>query len=341
MVTGKSGRRVDASVRGVELHAHVSGCVRASTLLELARARGLETEAASALRDTAEDALMRCFEIFKIVHAVARGREAVRRLARECAEDFARDGAAYAELRTTPREDDEFGMTKRSHVEAVLRGIEDAGGFGDGSDGRCVVRVLLSIDRGRDDTREKAMETVRLASEFRDRGVVGVDLSGAPNKGHWDLYEDALLEARRLGLGVVLHCGEIADTLAEQRAMLDFRPDRLGHCVFTVRDPELRERLIASKIPVELCLTSNLLTRSCESVETHHFGELFQAGANVVLCTDDTWVFNTSLSREYALAQKAFDLTSQDIRDLALRAMDFALCDEAVKQNVRARILRA
>lgn len=123
--------------------------------------------------------------------------------------------------------------------------------------------------------------------------------------------------------------------------MLDFRPDRLGHCVFTVRDPELRERLIASKIPVELCLTSNLLTRSCESVETHHFGELFQAGANVVLCTDDTWVFNTSLSREYALAQKAFDLTSQDIRDLALRAMDFALCDEAVKQNVRARILRA
>lgn len=334
-------------VRGVELHAHVGGCVRPETLRELARERGFESKcdevlerafSCAAANSSPGETLKRCFDVFAIAHAACDTPSAIRRVCAECVEDFRADGCAYVELRTTPKDlvgaNGEFKMTKRSYTEAACAGLADAGGLGDGSDGRCVARLVLSIDRGRDDTKEKAMETVQLAAEFMHRGVVGVDLSGAPHKGSWELYEDALKEARQLGLGIVLHCGEVVDTKDEQAKMIAFKPERLGHCVYTVRDDDLYGRLLASKIPVELCLTSNVMTRSCDSVSEHHAKKLLRDGAPICFCTDDTWVFNTTLRREYAIACDAFGLTMNDIRDMAIRAMNFALCDEHIKMKV-------
>lgn len=159
-------------------------------------------------------------------------------------------------------------------------------------------------------------------------------LSGAPTVGSWMIYESALRDARANGLGVALYCGEIENTAEEQSAMLDFKPDRLGHCVHTVRDAELYERLVQSKIPVELRLTSNVMTRSNESYAAHHFGELRARRHPVCLCTDDTWVFNTILSHEYAIACETFDMTVEEIREMSMRAMDFAFGDDETKENV-------
>lgn len=321
---------------GVELHAHINGCVRDDTLLELARAKGLGDECAAALASERE--LLVCFEIFKLIHRCCGDLGAVRRITREVVEDFERDGCAYLELRTTPKRAVDVGIDKEGYVEAVLAGMRDAGCLGDGSDGRIVGRLVLSIDRAKDDDASKARETVELAKKYKSQGVVGVDLSGAPTVGSWVTYKDALRDAKAHGLGVALHCGEVEDTVEEQSAMLDFGPDRLGHCVHTVRDAELCERLIQSKIPVELCLTSNVMTRSNESYAAHHFGELRAREHPICLCTDDTWVFNTTLSREYAIACETFGMTVDDIRDMSIRAMDFAFCDDETKENVRNRL---
>ena len=74
-----------------------------------------------------------------------------------------------------------------------------------------IVRLLLSIDRREDG--EAAMETVKLAAELKGQGVVGVDLSGNPTLGSWDSWEPALREARRLGLKLTIHAGEVGQTL--------------------------------------------------------------------------------------------------------------------------------
>jgi len=324
-----------AAAFGVELHAHINGCVRPSTLSELARARGLAEECARAL--DGERTLESVFDIFKLAHACCASADAIRRVTREVVEDFFADGARYVELRTTPKEVPD----KETYVRAVLDGLEDACGArggGDGARGTRAARIILSVDRGRDDSAEKVMETIDLAIKYAGEGVVGVDLSGAPNRGSWDAYEEALEKARRSGLGVALHCGEIRGTADEERRMLAFKPDRLGHCVFTVRDDELYKTLLESNVLVELCLTSNVLTKSNASYAEHHFSKLYRDGAPVCLCTDDTWVFNTCLSREYEIACETFGLTMRDIHALNVRAMDFAFCDDEVKTNVLARI---
>lgn len=74
-----------------------------------------------------------------------------------------------------------------------------------------MVRLLLSIDRR--ESREAALQTVALAAELQDQGVVGVDLSGNPTLGSWESWEPALREARRLGLKLTIHAGEVCSLL--------------------------------------------------------------------------------------------------------------------------------
>ena len=128
-----------------------------------------------------------------------------------------------------------------------------------------VARLVLSVDR-RESVAE-AKRTVRLAAYLRDTdcGVVGVDLSGDPSVGSFAKLEPALRLARKNGLPVTLHCGEAANARGEEAAMLRFKPERLGHCVFTARDETLWAQLRASKIPVELCITSNVVTDSVDA----------------------------------------------------------------------------
>jgi adenosine deaminase len=178
-----------------ELHAHLNGSVRPSTLSELATSKGLQANAHSAL--VAARTLSECFEIFNLIHTITTEAAIIRRLAREACEDFAADGCVYLELRTTPKHRPEAGLTKRQYVEAVLAGIED---FYDGIDaqdarsshaakrngihGGCCssascfdskdepsmkVNVLLSIDRR--EGRDAAMETVALAKEYSQGAV--------------------------------------------------------------------------------------------------------------------------------------------------------------------------
>jgi adenosine deaminase len=188
----------------------------------------------------------------------------VTRVAREVVTDFAADGVLYLELRTTPKENAAEGMTRHSYVESVLAGIESVCGPGGGDGGGVgiTVRLLLSIDRRGDGA--AAMETVLLAHDMRERGVVGIDLSGDPRVGNWETYLPALEEAKRLNLPITLHCGEIHNP-AEVRAMLAFRPERLGHAVTAAADAGLLPELLAARIPVELCLTSNVMSETVHS----------------------------------------------------------------------------
>ncbi|PNY01905.1 adenosine deaminase-like protein [Trifolium pratense] len=200
-------------------------------------------------------------------------------------EDFALDNVVYLELRTTPKRNDSIGMSKRSYVDAVIKGLRSVSSVdvdfipktGDSksltndkcngnSRKRIIVRLILSIDRR--ETTEAAMETVKLALEMRHLGVVGIDLSGNPKTGEWTTYLPALKFAQEQGLNVTLHCGEIRNP-KEIKNMLEFHPQRIGHACFF--EDEHWRKMKSTKIPVEICLTSNIRTFSVPSIEDHHF----------------------------------------------------------------------
>lgn len=207
------------------------------------------------------------------------------------------------------------------------------------------VKLLLSIDRR--EGPDAALETVSLAAELQQQAaagggvggvVVGVDLSGNPSVGRWCEWEGALVAARAAGLKVTLHAAEVPNH-DETRAMLAFGPDRLGH--MCCLDAGLQAALWASRVPVELCLTSNVRTQSVADYVSHHFREFYAQGHPVVLCTDDSGVFGTSLSREYALAAAAFGLTRDDLWRLAERGVGYVFAGDEEKGALLERVKRA
>ncbi|KAK7363727.1 hypothetical protein VNO77_05880 [Canavalia gladiata] len=227
------------------------------------------------------------------------------------------------------------GMSKRSYIEAVVEGIRAVSSvdvafepgrklsnpsrsgtkYSGNTRKKIFVRLILSIERR--ETTAMAMETVMLAIEMRRFGIVGISLHGNPFTGQWDTYLPALEFARACGL-YVPKSKEIHD-------MLDFVPHRIGHaCYF---DEEHRRKLKSSNIPVEICLTSNIETRSVSSIYRHHFVDLYEAKHPIALCTDQPGVFDTSLTEEYMIAASTFGLGRKEMLELSKNAVEFIFAD--------------
>lgn len=184
---------------------------------------------------------------------------------------------------------------------------------------------------------EAAQESVDLAIEFKDKGVVGVDISGNP-RSPFAPFQPLLLRARAAGLPLAVHFAEISHE-EETAAMLALRPERLGHAC-CLSDAEERA-LIASRIPVEVCMTSNVRTRSVPSYEAHHLRRLLSASHPVALCTDDPGLFHTSLSDEYVAAAKAFGLSRAELLRIASGAVEFCFASESLRATLRAAFRKA
>lgn len=293
------------------------------------------------------------FAVFGLAHQLIRGPELLSRVTKEALEDMAADGVVYAEIRTTPRAHEECGMDKAGYINAVLEGFRayDAATPPVGvppyraSTSPVTANLILSFDRK--DAPAEWRDTLSLAltlsaSHPLGSRILGIDVSGDPSQAAWHDLEPILHDARTAGFGVVVHAGEMPDRDAETEAIIRFRPDRIGHaCYLSAAN---RMRLRRSGIPLELCLTSNVLSRSVEGgYEGHHFGE-FGAGAGerrmnaVSLGTDDSAVFGSTLSQEYAIAAWAFGMGRGEMAALATMGMGMALCGEDEKRRLREKV---
>ena len=319
----------------VELHAHLNGSISSATMQTLLKRyknrlerEGNETPQLweTTILKGEKRALADCFLMFKMIHTLVNDEESVRIVAHEVVREFADDGVVYLELRSTPRANPATGMTKHSYVQAILCGIDKAL-----SECRTTmhVRLLLSIDRRQ--SVAEAMDTVELALAHVEQTphhtrVVGIDLSGDPTVGDIPALLPVLHSAKERGLKLSLHVSEIPQRNEETALLLSVCPDRLGHGTFIHQEaggsPELEERVLAMKTPIEVCLTSNVKGQTVSNYENHHLPLWHKRGHPIVICTDDKGVFSTTLSEEYAIAGETFFLSQEQLRQLASHAVE-------------------
>jgi len=321
-----------------ELHAHLHGCARMSTIAELAPA-GLDTSRLTEQAGVGADrSLDVCFEVFGAIHKTVTSLAAVRRVAREVLADFAADNVKYLELRTTPRE------LSDADAEGYVRAVLDVFAAYERETADAAwplsVRLLLSVDRT--GGAERAMATVRLAARLRDdassggaKYIVGVDFSGNPTRGKFADYVEVFEEARRCGLRIAVHVGEVDDP-QDTAAVVRFRPDRLGHALLLTAED--RRMLAAAPVPIELCPTSNLKTLQLGSLCDHPtMQHWLTVGYPVSISTDDSSVFCTTASRELELAAAACDLSPERVAALAAAPLDHAFGDGRLLEELRGR----
>ncbi|RDW94649.1 hypothetical protein BP5796_00412 [Coleophoma crateriformis] len=223
------------------------------------------------------------------------------------------------------------GLSKEGYVETVLKCIADSNNAPNSS---MTTGLILSIDRRNDvDT---AIAVVDLAVQYRDQGVVGIDLCGDPCVGDVSIFEPAFTKAKANNLPITIHFAEapFSSTEVELRKLLEYQPDRIGHVINVPAD--IKEEIVKRKLGLELCLSCNVHAKMITgSYGDHHFGWWKDTGCPITLCTDDVGVFGSTVSMEYALIAEHFDLDRKEICELARSGIDTIFASEKVKQKLR------
>ncbi|MFE5796789.1 adenosine deaminase [Streptomyces sp. NPDC056503] len=323
----------------VLLHDHLDGGLRPGTIIELAREQGYsrlpETEPDKLgvwFREAADSgSLERYLETFAHTCAVMQTREALFRVAAECAVDLAEDGVVYAEVRYAPEQHLEAGLTLEEVVEAVNEGFREGERRARANGHRIRVGALLTAMRHA----ARALEIAELANRYRDDGVVGFDIAGAeagyPPTRHLDAFEYLKRENNHF----TIHAGEAFGLPSIWQALQWCGADRLGHGVRIIDDIEVAEdgsvrlgRLAAyvrdKRIPLEMCPTSNLQTGAAASYAEHPIGLLRKLHFRATVNTDNRLMSGTSMSREFELLVDAFDYTLEDLQWFTVNAMKSA-----------------
>lgn len=185
------------------------------------------------------------------------------------------------------------------------------------------VQVRWILDAVRQFGVEPAMQVVELAAARRDRGVVAFGIGGSEERGPAEWFTGVFGAARRAGLRLTAHAGE-GTSARSVWAALELGAERIGHGISAIDDPVLLRHLRDRGIPLEVCVTSNLVTGVVKRMEEHPVRKLFDAGVPITLATDDPAMFRCTLLGEYALAAREFGFTETELRGVAENGFRFA-----------------
>jgi adenosine deaminase len=325
------------AVPKVVLHDHLDGGVRPSTVIQLAKDGGytkLPTRDPEELskwfhRGAQRGSLPLFLEGFAHTCGVMQTEEALERVAYEMMEDMHNDGVVYVETRFAPVFHTDMGLHWDEVTNAVLRGLE-RGKRDFGVEFGIVICAMRHMNL--------SGEMAELAVDFRERGVVGFDLAGEEGGFPPKKHVDAFHYIQRENFNITIHAGEAFGKESIWQAIQWCGAHRIGHATRLIEDIGLDKRdkkkivkmgylaqyILDKRIPLEICLKSNLDTGAVDDIRDHPFGVLYRYKFRVTLNTDDRLMSDTTMTKEFALAEKAFGLELEDFEKLTINAMKSA-----------------
>ncbi len=332
----------------VLLHDHLDGGLRPETVIELAKDIGykkLPTEDPGELaewfhRGARRGSLPLYLEGFAHTCGVMQTEEALERVAYEMMEDMYNDNVVYVETRFAPVFHTEKGLHWDEVVNAVLKGLE-RGRRDFGVEYGLIICAMRNM--------HLSQEMAELAVDFRERGVVGFDLAGEEGGFPPKKHVDAFHYIQRENFNITIHAGEAFGKESIWQAIQWCGAHRIGHATRLIEDIGLEKRdptkvtkmgylaqyVLDKRIPLEICLTSNVDTGAVKTLEEHPFGIYYRYKFRVTLNTDDRLMSNTTMTKELYQAHKTFKLGLDDLEKITINAMKSAF----IPYNRRIRFI--
>ena len=316
-----------------DLHVHLDGSLRLSTILDLADRQRVELPA----RD--EDGLRRAMNLgqncgslveylkaFDVTLRVMQTREGLERIAYELAEDAAKENVRYMEVRYAPMLHTRRGLTLTSVVEAVLAGLRAArDDFGIESNViTCGIRNVSP---------ESSLEMAQLAVAYKNRGVVGFDLAGAEYDHPAKHHRAAFQLVRDNNINVTIHAGEAYGPESIAQALHVCGAHRIGHGCRLRENGDLLHYVNDHRIPLECCPSSNVQTGAIRDLPSHPLKLYYNLGLRVTVNTDNRLVTDTTVSKELWLVHTQMGLGMADLKQIILSGFKSAFLPFHVKQQ--------
>ena len=318
------------SLPKAELHLHLEGSIDPATLAELSRRYNTPLPTENSRYDitgsgdvlTDED-VRRLYSYkdfngfllaFKSVTERLRGPEDYELVTYRLMQKLRQQNVVHAEVYVS------IGVIRwrGQPVEPIFEGMERGRERGQRDFG---VSLLWIFDAVRQFGPEAAAEVFDLAARLRERNVVAVGIGGDESKGPAKWFRDLYKKAADNGMRLTAHAGETTGPESVWGA-LNIGAERIGHGLAAARDPELLEVMAEKQVPVEMCISSNLRTGACPELHEHPVRKFFDQGLMITLNTDDPAMFQTSLIKEYEIAQQEFSFSEEHLRELARNSIE-------------------
>jgi adenosine deaminase len=329
----------------VELHRHLDGSVRISTIWEIAQERGIdlgvrtfaELEKKAVLR-TPRPSLQSVLDCFDTQQAALCSFEAISRVTMENIEDAWRDGVLLLELRFAPAF---ISRGKKIDNDAIIGGVLD--GMRKGMAAWPVEVGLIGILPRRYPAQSHEQATADLV-RWKHSGMDGADrICGFDLADEESGFDPRTLapfveRAREAGLGITVHSGENTDAASVLRTLEVYRPARIGHGIRAIQEPALVRRLAEEDILLEVNPTSNWITSAVPSLREHPLAALHRAGVPVCINSDDPNLFGIDLVNEYEACVREMGLQESDLRQMNLAALRHSFLPQRITARLRAEL---
>ena len=315
----------------VDLHRHLEGTLRLSTMLDVARAHSITVpESLSGLvqvQDQDPLTFQNFLAKFNTLRLFYRSPDVIHRITREAIEDAAKDNVRYLELRFTPvalSRAERFPL--HDVMDWVLTSSREAA-----KKYRMKVGLIASVNRH--ESPELAEQVAWLAAEHVGKGMVGMDLAGNEAEFPSAPFYGIFKEARQSGLYVTLHAGEWGPAKNVREAIEELGAERIGHGVRILEDDYTVRLARDRKTTLEVCVTSNVQSGVVTGVEKHPLMKLMQNGLNATINTDDPSVSRITLSHEYRIATE-LGLTVDMLKQRILAAAEASFLPDKEKAEL-------
>jgi len=323
------------SLPKVELHRHLEGSLRLTTMLDIADRHGVTVPVSMfnlsglvQVQDQDPMTFTNFLEKFKTLRLFYKSPDVIHRVTQEAIEDAARDNIRYMELRFTP--------VALSRAEGFpLHDVMDwVASSASESARKNNIKVGLIASVNRHESPELAEQVAWLAAEHIKDGLVGLDLAGNEAEFKAEPFRDIFKEAKQSGLHVTIHAGEWGPAANVREAIEVMGAERIGHGVRVLEDEKVVALAKERGTTFEVCVTSNYQSGVVKSLPEHPLPRMIEAGLNVTVNTDDPSVSRITLSHEYQHIGENMNVSFEVLRDSVLKAAQASFLRDAEKKDL-------
>ena len=317
----------------IDLHLHLDGSLSTDTVRALAEMQGIaipeEEEILNAMLRVSDGCrdLNEYLTKFDFPLSLLQTKGAISEAVYRLKEELRAEGLIYAEIRFAPQLHLLQGLSQREVVEAALEGSRQSS---------LPSGLILCCMRLADRSKENC-ETVRLAAEYRDRGVCLLDLAGAEALFPNECFVEEFALARSFSMPFTLHAGEARGAESVESA-IRMGASRIGHGVRSLEDDAVVRLLAERKIPLELCPTSNLNTAVFDDIHAYPIREFLRRGVPVTVNTDNRTVSSTTIHHEWSMLLEAFDFTRDEVYTILRSSANAAFVSDDLRQELLKKI---
>ena len=307
-------------MKKVELHLHLDGSVRESTIAELLNKKLEDIKDKLHVNDY-NSSLTEYLTKFDMPIKVMQTKENLKRIARELGEDLKKDDVIYAEVRFAPQLHTKKGLSYDDIVLSVIEGFK-----------KCNIKINVILCMMRGASYINNLKTIEVAEKYLNKGVVALDLAGDEKHFKTKDYEELFNIAKEKNIPFTIHAGE-ADDASSVLDAISFGAKRIGHGIRIIDDNYATSKVIKNKVTLEVCPTSNFQTKAVEIYKNHPIKRLYEKGVLITVSTDNNTVSNTTLSNEYERLKSCFGFTDKDFLTFNIIAINAAFISDLEKEK--------